>query len=121
MIKSIHNQRYYTEAFLQAAGIDAIHHIEYEKVWWWNYTTPTTLRLNKFGLNFVQKNTQLPIYTFDLPTPLSNKNLIQLSRFFTCPYFIKNIDSVLLLGKEEATMLKLHADNLQQYLNNMQI
>jgi hypothetical protein len=37
----------------------------------------------------------------------------------TCPYYINKIDHILLLGKEETVMLKLHADNLQQYLDNI--
>jgi hypothetical protein len=39
----------------------------------------------------------------------------------TCPYYIHKIDQISVLGKEEYIMLKLHADNLQQYLDNLQL
>jgi hypothetical protein len=63
----------------------------------------------------------VPVYDFELPTPLTNKNLIQLSRILTCPYYIKSLKEIMLLGDKEATMLSLHAHNLEQYLNNLQI
>ena len=44
-----------------------------------------------------------------------------MSRLLTCPYFIQKIDEILLLGEEETVLLKLHADNLQQYLDNLQL
>jgi hypothetical protein len=37
----------------------------------------------------------------------------------TCPYYINKVDQILLLGEEETVLLKLHADNLQQYLDNI--
>ena len=39
----------------------------------------------------------------------------------TCPYYIQKLDLVLLLGEQETVMLKLHADNLQQYLDTLQL
>lgn len=91
------------------------------KKWWWNHTNSSTLRLNKFGIQFIKKHTKFPTYHFELSHPLSNKNLIQLSRIFTCPYYIKASNELILLGEEESVMLKLHADNLQQYLNTLEI
>jgi hypothetical protein len=90
-----------------------------ERQWWWNHTDPTNLRLSKTGFQFINKFTQIPVYECTLPEPLRNRTLIQLSRLMTCPYYINKIDHILLLGKEETVMLKLHADNLQQYLDNI--
>jgi hypothetical protein len=93
----------------------------YINVWWWNYTNPSVLRLNKFGIQFIKKKTKIPTYHFELSPPLTSKNLIQLSRIFTCPYYIKGSDELILLGEKESVMLKLHADNLGQYLETLEI
>ncbi|CAB4133662.1 hypothetical protein UFOVP257_384 [uncultured Caudovirales phage] len=121
MNKSTHDQEYYTRAFLRAAGIDENNFTSYIKSWWWNHTNPLVLRLNKFGLQFIKGHTKIPIYHFKLSHPLSNRNLIQLNRVFTCPYYIKGLDEMMLLGEQESVMLKLHADNLQQYLDTLEI
>lgn len=121
MTKSTRNQQYYTETILQAAGQDTAVYLQYIKVWWWNHTDPNTLRLSKLGIQFIKKFTQIPVYECTLPEPLRNRTLIQLSRLMTCPYYIHKIDQISVLGEEEYVMLKLHADNLQQYLDNLQL
>jgi hypothetical protein len=119
--KFIHDQVYYTRAFLRAAGMDEHLFTTYITTWWWNYTNPSVLRLNKFGIQFVKNHAKIPTYHFEITQPLTNKNLIQLSRIFTCPYYIKGLKEITLLGEQESVMLKLHADNLQQYLDTLQI
>ena len=121
MTKSTLNQQSYTEGILAAAGHSVSEYPRYIKIWWWNHTDSTNLRLSKSGLQFIKKFTQIPIYECQLPEPLRNRTLIQLSRLFTCPYYIQKLDSLLLLGEEETVLLKLHADNLQQYLDNLQL
>lgn len=121
MTRSIRDHVSYTEGILQAAGRDAAEHPLFVKIWWWNHTDSRNLRLSKSGIQFIKKYTRIPVYECYLPDPLKNKTLIQLSRLMTCPYYIQKPDHVLLLGEEEAVMLKLHADNLQQYLNNLQL
>jgi hypothetical protein len=119
--KSTRNQQSYTEGILAAAGYDSSVYPQYLPVWWWNPTDPHNLRLSKSGLAFIKKFTKIPVYECTLAEPLRNRTLIQLSRLFTCPYYITKLDSLVLLGEQETTMLKLHADNLQQYLDNMQL
>ena len=121
MTKSIRNQRLYTEEILRAAGKDTTEYPQYIKAWWWNHTDPTNLRLSKSGIQFIKKSTKIPVYTCLLPEILKNRTLIQMSRLLTCPYFIQKIDEILLIGEEETVLLKLHADNLQQYLDNLQL
>jgi hypothetical protein len=121
--KSTHNQHHYTEAFIQAAGldVDTVAKSNYWVDWWWNHTNINQLRLSKLGITFIKKNTKIPVHECVLPEPLRNQTLLQLSRLMTCPYYIHKLDHILLLGDEEAVMLKLHADNLQQYLDNLQL
>ena len=121
MTKSTHNQQSYTESILHAAGRSDAEYTKCIKIWWWNYTNPNNLRLSKTGFQFIKKFTQIPVYECTLPEPLRNRTLIQLSRLRTCPYYIHKIDQISVLGEEEYVMLKLHADNLQQYLNNLQL
>ena len=121
MTKSTRNQQSYTEGILQAAGRDATEYPQFIKVWWWNYTDSTSLRLSKSGMQFIKKFTQIPLYECALAEPMRNRTLIQLSRLFTCPYYIPKLDKIILLGEEETVLLKLHADNLQQYLDNLQL
>lgn len=121
MIKSTRSQQSYTEGILAAAGRSISEYPQYIKVWWWNYTEPTNLRLSKSGFQFIKKFTKIPVYECSLSEPLRNRTLIQLSRLFTCPYYIEKPDKLILLGEEETVLLKLHADNLQQYLDNLQL
>lgn len=121
MTKSTRNQISYTESILQAGGHDASEHHLYLKVWWWNHTDTASLRLSKSGITYIKKYTKIPVYECLLPEPLRNRTLIQLSRLMTCPYYIHKADHILLLGDQEAMLLKLHADNLQQYLDNLQL
>ena len=121
MTKSTHNQRAYTENILQAAGRDGSEYTKYIKIWWWNYIDPTSLRLSQSGLKFIQKYTKIPTYQVDLPGPLLNRTLLQMNRLLTCPYYINKHTRITLLGEQQTVMLKLHADNLQQYLDNLQI
>jgi hypothetical protein len=121
VIKSTLNQQSYTAGILQAAGHDAAEYSLYIKTWWWNHTDPTSLRLSQSGLKFIKKFTKIPTYEVDLPTPLLNRTLLQMSRLLTCPYYINKHTKITLLGEQETVMLRLHADNLQQYLDNLQL
>jgi hypothetical protein len=106
---------------LQAAGREASEYPSVLKVWWWNPTDSTNLRLSKYGIQFIKKFTKIPIHECITPEPLKSRTLIQMSRLLTCPYYIHKPDHIMLLGDEEAVMLKLHADNLQQYLDNLSL
>ncbi len=121
MTKSTHNQEYYTKSILQAAEQDPSIYPSVRKLWWWNHTNPSVLRLSKVGIAFIKKFTKIPVYECLLPEPLKSRTLIQLGRLMTCPYYIQKMDYLLLLGEEETVMLKLHADNLQQYLDTLQL
>jgi len=119
--KSTRNQQSYTEGILAAAGHSTSEYTKYIKVWWWNHTNPNSLQLSKSGWQFIRKFTKIPLYECALSEPLRNRTLIQLSRFFTCPYYLPGKDKIILLGEEETVLLKLHADNLQQYLDNLEL
>jgi len=114
VIKSTRNQQSYTEDILQAAGQDAAAYTSVIRIWWWNHTNSTNLRLSKSGIQYIKKYTRIPVYECNLSDSLKNRTLVQLGRLMTCPYYIHKIDQISVLGEEEYVMLKLHADNLQQ-------
>jgi hypothetical protein len=114
------NQAEWTQFLINQVGPEVVT-TGVERQWWWNHTNPTNLRLSKPGIQFIKKFTKIPVYECTLPEPLKNRTLIQMSRLLTCPYYIQKLDEIVLLGKEETVLLKLHADNLQQYLDNLQL
>ena len=119
MSRPVLDQNDYTRIFLQHASIDQSNFDKYHKEWWWNHTDPKNLRLSINGFKFVQQH-KISKYEIILPQPLLNRTLIQMSRLLACPYYIKKLDCVYLLGEQEAVLLALHASNLQQYLDNLQ-
>lgn len=120
MTKSTPNQIEFTRLLLTQAGMDVSEFGRYSREWWWNHTDQRNLRLSSYGFKFVQQKA-IPKYEIKLPEPLKNRTLIQMSRLLTCPYYIKQLNLVYLLGEEESVLLALHADNLQQYLDNLLI
>lgn len=122
MTKSILlNQYEYTRAFLVAAGIGMDNYEYYRREWWFNHTVPENLRLSKSGISFVEKHAKIKTYQIELADALLSRTFIQLSRLFTCPYYIKKSKQIILLGEEETVLLSLHANNLQQYLDNLEV
>lgn len=121
MTKSTLNQSHYTRVFLEAAGIGMDNFEYYRRDWWFNHTVPSNLRLSKSGIVFVEKYAKITTYQIELANPLLSRTFVQLSRLFTCPYYIKKNNKIVLLGEEETVLLSLHANNLQQYLDNLQL
>jgi hypothetical protein len=116
---TLNNQFDYTRIFLEAAGIGMDNYEYYRRDWWFNPTVPGNLRLSKSGITFVEKHAKITTYQIELANPLLSRTFIQLSRLFTCPYYIKKNNKIVLLGEEETVLLSLHANNLQQYLDNL--
>jgi hypothetical protein len=119
--KSIRNQFEYTRVFLKASGIGIDNYEYYRRDWWWNHTVQDNLRLSKSGITFVEKHAKIKTYQIELANPLLGRTFIQLSRLFTCPYYVKKSKQIVVLGEEETVLLSLHANNLQQYLDNLEV
>ena len=88
--------------------------------WFWNHTDKDRLRLRKNGFRYV-RDIKFTLFKVKLPEKLKNRTLIQMSRLLKCCYYIENLQTVWLTGEEETVMLRLHADNLQQYLDNQDL
>lgn len=91
------------------------------KIWWRNPTNHNSLRLTNFGLKFFADNLKQKTYSIALDADsIRSKHLIQLERLFTAPYFVKNT-ALVVFSEEDAIMLNLHAGNLNNYLDNLQM
>ena len=87
--------------------------------WWWdNPTNANSLRLSIQAFYMLKRDNHEKFYKFDLPHEILPKTFIQLERHFEEPYFIGNSNTIYIMGEQEAMMLALHANNLQQYLDN---
>jgi hypothetical protein len=118
--KSSLNQLQYVKLFLNEGGYIEANLDLWLKEWFWNHRNTNNLRITQKCFKYLIK-IQFPIYEVKLPEKLKNRTLIQMSRMLTCCYYIQNLQTVWLTGEEETVMLKLHADNLQQYLDNLEL
>lgn len=96
--------------------------ISYDKwnnpaTWWHNPTNHSSLRLSQLGY-ITLKDKDFPSYKFKVTQKVFPKTFVQLERYFTSPYYILNSQTIVVHGEVEAMMLGLHANNLQQYLDN---
>lgn len=96
------------------------HLFDKPSTWWHNPTNPNSLRITKFAWTMIgmNKHGTFNFVKFELANPILPKTLVQLERHFTAPYYIHNLSTIYCLGDTEILMLSLHANNLQQYLDN---
>jgi hypothetical protein len=88
---------------------------------WFNPTDDNSLRLSFSGYKFVKVKLNLMSYDFDLDEPLSNRNLLQLERYFQGMYYLFKNTKLIVFDEQEATMLTLHSSDLKTYLDNLEI
>ena len=62
------------------------------------------------GYHFVEVNIEKPIV---------NKVLLKLDRYIHSPYYIQNSKTIHFFGSEDALMLTLNGNNLENYLNSL--
>lgn len=91
----------------------------YPTRWWWhNPSNADSLRLHNLSYDVLAHSMQHKFFKFKLTHDILPKTLVQLERHFNNPYYIQNYKTIYLMGEQEAMMLVLHANNLQQYLDN---
>ena len=84
--------------------------------WWYNPTNYASLRLTQTAYFAVRSHVKF--YRFVLPKELKPRTFVQLERCFKEPYFVQNRKTIHLHSDRDAMMLTLHANDLQQYLDN---
>lgn len=122
MSKSTHNrQREYQRKVLTERNLDYMLYENHGSTSWWrNPMNSSSLRMTYPGYKFFSKILGIKTYPIELSEPLKSKHLLQLERLFSEPYYI-NQESIIVFGEGDAIMLQLHAGNLPQYLENLQV
>jgi hypothetical protein len=104
-----------------SAGMNINDFSECEVLWWYNYRNPTSMRLSKEGHHFYTRTLRVPVYLITITTPLVCRTYLQLERVFTTPYYLTHAGKLSVFDEQVCIMLQLHAGNLAQYLDNMQL
>lgn len=116
MIRNAESQQVIQQDFFVTKHPDLSNNLT---IWWWhNPTNPNSLRLTKLAFEVLTKVKQHKFYKFKLIHDIKPKTFVQLERYFTEPYYIQNHTTIFIMGEREAMMVGLHANNLQQYLDN---
>ena len=115
-----YSQRQLTKIFCEQANIPIGMISEMQKQWWMNPTDPDSLRLSMVGLSFVRNHLKLEIYSFILPDEITNKNLLQLERYFPSMYYLVKRQKLFVFDEHAAVMLQLQGAALQSYLENLE-
>ena len=120
MTKSIHKpylQTQLTKIFAKQAGLDTFGDL-HRRIWF-NIADNASLRLTLEGYRFVTEKLQIKSYAFELAKPLSNRNLLQLERYFQSIYYLIKT-KIIVFDEQEAMMLTLHSSNLPKYLTDLE-
>jgi hypothetical protein len=86
---------------------------------WNNPKDPNSLRLSLSGFKFVTGDLNVKAYKFDISPPLTNRNVLQLDRYFGGMYFILP-EKFVVFDEQDASMINLMDGNLVAYLNNLE-
>jgi hypothetical protein len=86
--------------------------------WWHNPINPNSLRLTKSAFVILEKQSNIPKWKCELTHTILPKTMIQLEKHFTNPYYIYNMKTLYVFDERDFFILTLHANNLQQYLDN---
>ena len=89
-------------------------------IWWRNPTNHNSLRLSSPGYNWFVKRCNFKFFKIELDPVITSRQLIQLERLFTEPYFIKSLKVIYVMSEQDTVMLQLHAGNLGRYLDSIQ-
>lgn len=90
-----------------------------EHAWWYNPLNNKSLRLTWTCIQWLRKYTQYKMHRVELQKPVLPKQMLQLERLFTEPYYFSE-KYILVMSETDAVMLQLHGGDLNTYLDNLQ-
>jgi hypothetical protein len=111
-----HNQAQLTAIFAKMADK---HVSQIANYIWNNPKNPDSLRLSLSGYNFIVQELKINSYKFEISPPLTNKNLLQLERYYSGMYFIL-ANKFVVFDEQDASMLNLINGDLQSHLRNLE-
>jgi hypothetical protein len=88
-------------------------------MWWYNPTNHNSLRLTQNA--YLEIRDHVKFYKFKLLHEIRPKTFVQLERHFAEPYYVQNHKTLHIVSDRDAMMIGLHANNLQQYLDNQSL
>ena len=88
--------------------------------WWKNPTNKNSLRLKNNKI-FLEVLKHFKFYKFIMLEPFRPKTLLQMEKYFTEPYYIKDHKTIYIHSEQDAIMLALHSNDLQKYLDNLSV
>ena len=86
----------------------------------WNPTNHNSMRLTKLGVIHLKNTLKVQAFDFKLTKPISPKVILQLERQLQHPYFIAQLNKIIVFDEVTAIMLQLHGNDLETYLNNLE-
>ncbi len=90
-------------------------------LWFRNPTNRSSLRLSSVGWQLFKTHAGVKFHEIVLEETVTGRQMLQLERLFNAPYYIKGAFNLHVVSEQDAIMLQLHAGNLAQYLNNLQM
>lgn len=121
--KSTHkrwSQTQLTKMFITAANMSPGQSNDLRYRIWMNPTDNNSLRLNLEGYHFAMRTLKLRAYEYELEKPLSNKNLLQLERYFQGMYYMLQGKKLVFFDEAEATMMALYSNDIFRYLESLE-
>lgn len=121
--KSTHkrwSQLQLTKIFISAAGWSVGQTSDLRYKIWMNPTDDNSLRLNLEGYHFVLRTLKLHAYEYELERPMTNKNLLQLERYFQGMYYMLHGKKIVFFDEAEATMMALYSNDIFRYLETLE-
>ena len=94
------------------------HDLSNPQFWWHNPVNPNSLRLTAGAWAVLKSCKEVQHWKFKLPKGLLPRTYLQLEKHFSSPYYIPNVDHIIVFSDRDSMMLALHGSDLQQYLDN---
>lgn len=122
MNKSIHDptlQAHWINQFQSGDSVPV--YLKHVPNWgvWHNQLNPNSLRLSRSGYKWAVEICKQTAYKFNLPRPITNGVLLKLERQLTAPYFLETRSKLSVFSEQDALMLELNGQNLEQYLADL--
>lgn len=90
-------------------------------LWFRNPTNHRSLRLTALAWKHWKLHGDIEFFDIELKDTVTGRQLLQLEKLFNAPYYLKGNFNILVIDQQDAVMLQLHAGNLGQYLDNLQM
>lgn len=113
-------QEDYSAMILESSKIEHVCAFEVKDIsrfLWQNPTQKNSLRLSNYGFKMVTMLTTMEPFEIKITEKIKPKQLILLEKHFSGPYYIKNLNTIVVFGQDEIVALTLRDGNLHQYLD----